>query len=392
MIAVAWRTSRGPVWTKVVVGAGGAAVTEEFARPVGTPVSAGHGASHGNGNGNGVVSMSPSNGHGTTKSSKSKSKAKKSAAGGTAGWARVPAIAAADGGRLLVHSGSGGGGASPRLAVWDASYGVLLEDGVAPGVSVDGNGPPSSAERHARAVAMKVSGDGAHLALAVAGRVIVCPVPVKAAGTLASLLRRKRPPSGTEGGSLVAGGLAFPSVDLAGSAPASKLLEQTGTLEAGDWEAAVVTPFRAAEAEVVRSLRDAARRKDGGAFERVLREHLQQRTAAAVAVGARGPSSGEVSGDGVSGGGGGRKKRRRDGPAAGGYSAGVVAAAVELCLANPDAKLWGGLAVLVRSGGVSARHHRGLVTAIVEHASAELLEEVSREAVDVSQSSGYARL
>lgn len=234
---------------------------------------------------------------------------------------------------------------------------------------------------------MKVSGDGAHLALAVAGRVVICPIPVKAAGTLASLLRRKRPNSGVEGG----GRLAFPSVDLAGSASASKLLEQTGSVEAGDWEAAVVTPFRAAEEEVVRSLRDAARRKDGGAFERVLQEHLQQRMAAA----AGGSSSGEVSGNGVvSGGGdGGRKKRRRDGPAAaaGGYSAGVIAAAVELCLANPEAKLWGALAVLVRSGGVSARHHRGLVTAIVEHASGELLEEVSPGAVDV-RCSGRARM
>lgn len=407
VIAVAWRMSRGPVWTKVVVGAGGA--EEEFARPAGAPEPASsHRAS--DGNGNGVVSMSPSNGHGTPKSGKSK--AKKSAAraahvisGGkgsvAAGWARVPAIAAADGGRLLVHGG-GGGGAGPRLAVWDVTYGVLLEDSAAPESSIDGAGPsPSSGERKARAVGMKVSGDGAHLALAVAGRVIVCSVPVKAVGTLASLLRRKRPPSGVEGGggggslaAVAGGGLAFPSVDLAGSASASKLLEQTGTLEAGDWEAAVVTPFRAAEAEVVRSLRDAVRRKDGGAFERALREHLQQR--AAAAAGAGGTSSGEVSGDGVvvSGGGyGGRKKRRRNGPTAavGGYSAGIIAAAVELCLANPHAKLWGALSMLVRSGGVSARHHRGLVTAIVEHASGELLEEVSPGAFDV-QCSGQTRL
>lgn len=399
VIAVAWRTSSGPVWTKVVVGAGGAA--EEFARTTETSGSGSRDACDGNGNG-AAVSALPSNGHGTPKSSKSK--LKKSAAGGAhrlavvsggrgsvaAGWARVPAIAAADGGRLLVHGGGGGGGgASPRLAVWDVTYGVLLEDGVAPEVSIDGSGgggggppPSSSVERQARAVGMKVSGDGAHLALAVAGRVIVCPVPVKAAGTLASLLRRKRPaPSCVPGGgSLSAGGMAFPSVDLAGSAAASKLLEQTGTLEAGDWEAGVVTPFRAAEAAVVRSLRDAARRKDGGAFERILLEHVQQR--AAAAAGER-PSGGEASGDGaVSVRGNGRKKRRRDGPAAGGdYSAGIVAAAVELCLSNPGAKLWGALAVLVRSGGVSARHHRGLVAAIVEHASAELLEEVSRNAV-----------
>eukprot|EP00903_Cladosiphon_okamuranus_P009379 g8943.t1 len=397
VIAVAWRTSSGPVWTKVIVGAGGA--QEEFARPAGTqePANSHHAS---DGKGNGVVSMSPSNGHGTAKPGKSK--AKKPAAGAAhvpsggkgsvaAGWARVPAIAAADGARLLVHSG-GGGGAGPRLAIWDATYGVLLEDGAAPEVSTDDAvPPPQSGEKQTRAIGMKVSGDGAHVALAVAGRVVICPVPVQAAGTLASLLRRKRPSSGVKGGggslgNVSGGGVAFPSVDLDGRAPASKLLEQTGTLEAGDWEAAVVTPFRAAEAEVVRSLRDAARRKDGGAFELALREHLQQRAAAA---GAGGQSSGEVSGDRVvvsSGGDGGGKKRRRNGrAAAGGYSAGIIAAAVELCLANPHAKLWGALSVLVRSGGVSARHHRGLVTAIVEHASGELLEEVMLHVPDLPE-------
>lgn len=292
-----------------------------------------------------------------------------------AGWSGVPAVAAADGGRLLVHSG----GASPRLAIWDAAYGVLLEDNGAPEAN-DGGATPFS--REGKAVVMAVSGDGAHLGLAVAGTVIICPLPIKEAGTLASLLRRKRPsPSivaGVAGSGCGGGGAAYPSVDLARSARASNILSHTGTLEKGQWEAAVVMPFREEETKVVRSLQDAARRKDCDAFERTLGEHLQQR-AAAVAAGTAG---GEVfSGDGsgeVSGGGGdeARKRRRRKARDGDGYSAAVVSAAVELCLANPDAELWGALAVLVRSGGVSARHHRGLVAAIVQYASPELLEEV----------------
>lgn len=359
VIAVAWRTSSGPVWTKAVVGAGG--VTEEFARRAGGAVVSGSRSATEH-NGNGIVSVSSSNGHGTPKA-KSKKPVGTQSSGGEgngAAWASVPAIAAADGGRLLIHSGSGEG-ANPRLAVWDSSYGVLLEDGVAPEVSSDSGGGAGSALRSSgKAVGLKVSGDGAHLAISAAGKVLVCPLPAQAAGTLASLLRRKRPsPSAIGGSTIIRGGRGsnFPSIDLSRSVPASTLLGKTGAVEAGKWEAAVVVPFREAEVGVVRSLREAAHRKDVGAFERAIREHL---------------------GGGSCGGDGGaedvRKKRQRgDG---GGLSAGVVAAAVELCLANPDAKLWGGLGVLVRSGGVSARHHRGLVAAIVQHASPELLEEV----------------
>lgn len=377
-IAVAWRTCRGPAWTKMVLGAGGA--TQEFARPAGTAAAIDSPIT--SGNGNGVSSPSPSNG--SAKKSK-KAKGKKSAAvvghelpvchgDSAAGWSKVPAIAAADGGRLLVHSGGGSGGANPpRIAMWDAAYGVLLEDGIAPEVSAgSGGGSASRGGGDGRAVDLQVSRDGAHLAVAVAGRVLICPLPVKATGTLASLLRRKRPSSGVDGGAGGAaitrgGGPAFPSVDLSQSSPASRLLQQTGALEAGEWEAAVVTPFRQAEAEVIRSLGDAARRRDVDAFERILREHLQQRAAAAGG----GPANGKD----------GRKKRRRAaGTDRGDYAAGVVAAAVELCLADPGASLWGALAVLVRSGGVSARHHRGLVATIVEHASPKLLEEVRRGA------------
>lgn len=389
VVSVAWRTSRGPMWTRVLVGADEA--TEDFSRPAGTvvtPVGSHHASSELNGNGM-TVSASPSNGHGTPKSSKSKGKKLATrhgavASGGkdtaTAGWSCVPVIAAADGGRLLVHSG---GEMNARLAIWDASYGVLLEDGAAPEVASESGGggggasPSSPSGRDGRAVGMKVSGDGAHLALAVAGRVFICHIPVKAAGTLASLLRRKRT-SFAEAGSLCVAGSrpAFPSVDLARSAPAWKLLERTGTPEAGKWEATVVTPFREAEAEVVRSLEDAACRKDGDAFERIVREHLQQQQQVAASMGAGKSAGGEVAGDG-------RKKRRRGGGGRDGEecSARIVAAAVDLCLANPDAKLWGALSVLITSGGVSARHHRGLVLAIVDHASPELLEEVSRGAL-----------
>ncbi|CAM9402795.1 unnamed protein product [Ectocarpus sp. 8 AP-2014] len=367
VISVAWRTSSGPVWTKAVIGAGG--VTEEFARRAGGEVVAGsrRATEH---NGNGVVSVSSSNGHGTPKAKSKKPAGNQSSVGEGSGpaWASVPAIAAADGGRLLIHSGSRGD-ASPRLAVWDSSYGVLLEDGVAPEFSSDGGGGGSASRSSGRAVSLKVSGDGAHLAIAAAGKVLVCPLPAQAAGTLASLLRRKRPSLSAIGGSTVipAGrGSSFPSIDLSRSVPASTLLGKTGAVEAGKWEAAVVVPFREAEAGVIRSLREAARRKDIVAFEHVLREHL---------------GGGSRSSDGR--GEDGRKKRQRGNGE--GFSSGVVAAAVELCLANPDAKLWGGLGVLVRSGGVSARHHRGLVAEIVEHASPELLEEVMLHVPDLPE-------
>ncbi|CAB1099630.1 unnamed protein product [Ectocarpus sp. CCAP 1310/34] len=366
VISVAWRTSSGPVWTKAVIGAGG--VTEEFARRAGGAVVAGSRRAT-EYNDNGVVSVSSSNGHGTPKAKSKKPAENQSSVGEGSGaaWASVPAIAAADGGRLLIHSGSGGY-SSPRLAVWDSSYGVLLEDGVSPEFSSDSGRGGSASRLSGRAVGLKVSGDGAHLAIAAAGKVLVCPLPAQAAGTLASLLRRKRPSPSAIGESTIisAGrGSSFPSIDLSRSIPASTLLEKTGAVEAGKWEAAVVVPFREAEAGVIRSLGEAARRKDIEAFEQVLREH----------------QGGSCSSDGR-GEDGSKKRQRGDGR---GFSAGVVAAAVELCLANPDAKLWGGLGVLVRSGGVSARHHRGLVAEIVEHASPELLEEVMLHVPDLPE-------
>lgn len=357
VLSVGWRTPRGPVWTKVVVGAGGA--KEEFSRPAAVAAVAGGGAVVANGaaaadDRNGSLA----NGHNNVKAKLTKSiEGNHSVVPGEAGGAErgsVPAIAAADGGRLFVHSG----GASPRLLTWDATYGVLLEDSEAPELTHGG----ADSVRAGRAARMLVSGDGANLALTVASSVVICPLPVKRAGTLASLLRRERPALTLAD---VAGGPAFPSVDLARSAPALSLLERTGALKAGEWEL-VVMPFREAEAGVIRSLRDAARRKDGASFEGTLREHAQQLAGGS----ANGDASERISTEEWG------KKRRRNADKRRIYSAAVVTAAVELCLANPDADLWCALAVLVRSGAVSARHHRDLVATVVEHGPPELLEEV----------------
>ncbi|CAM9728561.1 unnamed protein product [Laminaria digitata] len=379
VVSVAWRTSRGPAWTKVVLDAAGA--REELARPVATAAAAMVDAMvESNGSGFGEVGgpvVSVSNGHGGSPkkvSARSKKSAEAGDSGGAGRWSSVPAVASADGGRLLVHSG----GATPRLAIWDAGYGVLLDDDGAPGSEVGGN---AAGKAVGKAVSMAVSGDGAHVGISAAGRVLICPLPVNEDGTLASLLRRKRPSfssavatAAAAGGGVGPSGLAFPSVDLARNGPASSLLGRSGALVAAEWEAAVVVPFREAEAKVIQSLHGAARRKDRDAFERVLREHGQRRASAAAAAGG---GSSDVA-EGVVGEGGqeGRKRRRRrEGRDGEDFSPGVVAAAVELCLKNPGAELWNSLAVLLRSGGVSARHHRGLVASIVKHASPELLEE-----------------
>lgn len=356
VVSVAWQTSRGPMWTKVVVRATGA--MEELARPAGAAAAAVDTTSDSANGSTAGATVGVSNGKiKSKKMSVSHDLDQSVVVAGKPngdGFNNIPAIAAADGGLLLVHSG----GASPRLAIWDATYGVLLEDNMSPETN---NG--SSARAGTKAISMKVSGDGAHLALAVSGRVLLHNLPMKQAGTLASLLRRKRP---VVARASVGGLVTFPSVDLARNFPASNLLEQTGTLEAGKWEAAVVLPFREVETEVVRSLQDAARRKDANAFECILREHLQQRLAATAFNGQGGDEKG-------------RRRRRQDAHGdSGGYSAGVVSAAVHLCLAHPEAGLWSALSLLLKSGGVSARHHRGLVSAIVENASTQLLEEVSR--------------
>lgn len=384
VVSVAWRTSRGPAWTKVVLDAAGA--REELARPVAAAAAAMIDAMV-QSNGNGIGSVGDpvgvvSNGHGGSPkkiSARSKKSAEAGDSGGAVGWGSVPAVASADGGRLLVHSG----GATARLSIWDAAYGVLLDDEGAPGSEVGGN---AAGKAVGKAVSMAVSGDGAHLGISAAGRVLICPLPVKEAGTLASLLRRKRLSSSSSvakataaagGGGGGLSGLAFPSVDLAKNGLASSLLERSGALEAAEWEAAVVTPFREAEAKVIQSLHAAARWKDCDAFERVLREHGQRRASAAAAAAAGGGSV-DVA-DGVVGERGQerrKRRRRREEREGEDYSPGVVTAAVELCLKNPQAGLWNSLAVLVRSGGVSARQHRSLVASMVEHASPELLEEV----------------
>lgn len=400
VLSVAWRSSRGPLWTKVVVSSSGA--REEFARlagalPLAAPVPAAEVE--------GVAALC--NGHKPAMRSPKKIKSKQvvapdenrlmeHASGDDASFIDSwPALATADGGRLLVHSG----GSSPRLATWDAMYGVLLDDGDAPEITT-GSGSSAGVARSTRAVNMVVSGDGAHLALAVGGRVLICPLPVKEAGTLASLLRRKRPAAMVAG--TACGGAnspvshlrtgeepTFPAVDLACNVDAARvLLQDTGTFSPGEWEKVVISPFRVAESAVVRSLEDAARRKDGEEFERVLQEHMHHSAALAVIDSAVSENkvkdsvnSGVAKGDSAEASSPAvavrnTKNRRRGNVHREEYSAGIVAAAVELCIANPRANLWAALGLLVRSGGVSARHHRGLVEAIVRGGPQELLEEV----------------
>lgn len=426
VLSVAWRSPRGTVWTKVVVSTSGA--REEFARPLEVArLAAAAVVPAGGADGGSLGAVAAvCNGQKSAKKPKSKKGAKgsptnrlvehASSNGSLAcGGAKVrdqclPALATADGGRLIVHSG----GASPRLTVWDATYGVLLEDGESPEVTAAVAAAENPGAVTARkSASMVVSGDGAHLALALGGSVVVFPLPVKESGTLASLLRRKRP-AAKVAATIAAGAAAadvfristqeaFPTVDLAGSSSAAHvLLQKTGVFADGEWEAAVVSPVREQESAVIQGLQDAAHRKDPDDFERVLREHVQRRAVAegereggnpehtAAASGAQTPED-VGKHDGGSGGGGkevstevasssrwehGRSKRRRAIAKCLGYSAGVLSTAIELCISNPEANLWNALGLLVRSGGVSARNHRGLVAAIVKDGPQELLEEV----------------
>lgn len=365
LMVVAWRTPQGPLWTKIVVDARG--IREKFARSA-VPVSAVetsaiHGAP------NGVVTAAVTNGHKKTsghdriKSVPTKQMLMAGGLGSGAGmFSSIPAVADADGGRLFVHSG----GAYPRLSVWDAVYGILLEDDRAPGTAEFG----AECARRNRAASLMVSGEGSYLAIAMAGRVLVCPVPVRDAGTLSSLLRRKRPSSAVE--AAIPRGLAraFPAIDLARNASAAGLLDNTGAVEPSTWDAGVVTPFRDAETRAIRLLEGAARRKDSRSFKRIVQEHLQHlRTGVAVISGDDSTDAG-----GAETGEDGRRKRRRG---EGNLTVGAVTTVgVELCLAHPKAALWDALPILLESGGVSARQHGGLVKGVIEHAP-HLLEMVS---------------
>lgn len=412
IFSVVWRSSRGAVWTKVVMSASG--VREEFTRPISTPRLIVEGGAGGPEGADGAV-PALCNGHMPDPKSTKESKSRRgnndmmTTLSGEAAIDRqhLPMLANADGGRLLVHSG----GPSPRLAVWDATYGVLLDDHEAPEIAASAESP---AKGHATSIV--VSGDGGHLAVAAGGKVVVCPLPVKEGGSLASLLRRKHPaalvPERSDGtGALtvfrIHSSPCFPAVDLTGnpSAAAGVLLRKTGVLAPEEWEEAVVSPFRKEESAVVKALEDATRRKDSGAFERVLREHAQQRardeegqfcegstttvitTAASAAQTAEGAGKHGRDSVGIEKNRGsthaaslrwehGRSNRRR----AWSCSAGVLSSAVELCILNPEANLWNALGLLVRSGGVSAREHRGLVTAVVKDGPQELLEEVRNAA------------
>lgn len=378
-LAVAWRSPRGPFWTKLALSAEG--VREEFSRPAGvsrvTPV---------------VVPDSPRDvapeGTGNKSSNKSRRppKLKKATLAGThdvvvgsvgssdAGHA-LPSVVAADGNRVLVHSG----GAYPQLACWDAVYGVLLDESEAPERSSDSlTGPGAGKGSRSQAVSMALSRNGAYLGVAAGGEVIVCGLPVRESSTLASLLRRKRPSVGAvlEGASVSEhprmGTLLAPSVDLSRNERAAQILRGAGVPAAGEWEAAVIGPSREAESRVIGSLEAAVRERDGEAFKNILLEVLREGSA----VESRG---GEDSGAGVEGAPSMErecKRKRRKVPLRRHYPPNVVSAAVDLCLRNPGANLWGALRLLLKSGGVSARHHRGLVAAIVEHGPTGLLEEV----------------
>lgn len=365
LMVVAWRAPQGPLWTKIVVDSRG--IRETFVRSA-VPVSAVdtsaiHGAP------NGVVTAAVTNGHKKTNghdrviSMPAKQMLMAGGLGSGAGMFRsIPAVAEADGGRLFVHSG----GAFPRLSVWDAVYGILLEDDRAPETAEFG----AECARMNRAASLMVSGDGSYLALAIAGRVLICHVPVREAGTLSSLLRRKRPSSAIEAATAKGLDRAFPAIDLVRNASAAGLLDNTGVVESSTWDAGVVTPFRDAEMRAIRSLEDAARRKDSRSFKCIVQEHLQQMRTGVGAI------SGDDSTDAgaAEAGEDGRRKRRRAG---GNLTVGAVTTAgVELCLAHPKAALWDALPILLESGGVSARQHRGLVKGVIEHAP-HLLEMVS---------------
>lgn len=435
VLSVAWRSPRGAVWTKVVVSASGA--REEFARSLsGTHSTAPAMVACAGG---AVAALCNGHSPGEKKKSLKKAKSKHGAKGATSNQlvehassngalaCRVevahqcfPVLAGADGGRLLVHSG----GTRPRLTIWDATYGVLLDDGESPEVTAVTVVEDAGAVAGRKAVSMTVSADGAQLALALGGKVVVCPLPVKETGTLASLLRRKRPATMLTATTTttiataadvfrLSANQVFPAVDLGRSSSAAHvLLQKTGVFADEEWEAAVVSPFRAKESAVIKALQDAAHRKDADAFERVLREHLQeqrqqqQQQQRAVPDGeikaegrdpehtttASGSPTPEVVGK--HGGGGvdegkefstdvassrweqGRYNRRRALLKGCSCSAQVLSAAIDLCISNPEANLWNALGLLLRSGGVSARNHRGLVAAIMKSGPQELLEEV----------------
>lgn len=405
VFSVAWRSRRGVVWTKVVISASG--VREEFTRPIGTPRLMVEGWA--GGADDAVLALC--NGHKPDSKSPNKSKSKKRdegmstnvSVGADIGRQDLPMLANADGGRLLVHSG----GPSPRLAMWDATYGVLLDDYEAPEMTASVESPAKG-----KATSIVVSGDGSHLAVASGGKVVVCPLPVKEGGNLASLLRRKHPAAlvpersdgtGTPTVFRIHSNPCFPAVDLTAnsSAAAGALLRKTGVVAPKEWERTVVSPFRKEESAVVKALEDATRRKDGGGFERVLRQHAQQRAlaekeqlcehssttnitvASSAAQTAKDAGKHEGGSVGIGRNRGskhvaslrwehGRSNRRRPWSC----SARVLSAAVELCILNPEANLWNALGLLVRSGGVSAREHRGLVMAVVKDGPQELLEEV----------------
>lgn len=387
VILVAWRSPRGPLWTKVTVSASG--VREELSRPADmgrsapttVPNSPTCGASGGDGHDLDKAAC-------RSKGERGKNHELVDAANGGEESRRSPTVAAAGGGRLFVHSG----GTNPRLSSWDATYGVLLDEGEAPEYQLGETTAVQGNTSGAKAVTMVVSDDGAQLALAVGEQVIWCALPVMGPGTLASLLRRKRPTTDIalaidagEAMTQTQRGL-FPSVDLMRSTSATQLLDRTGITETRKWEIAVLDPLRRRESEVIHALEEATRRRDAEAFMRIIQhgegglkapEKPAQTRSAEVGSITCVKSTGDEAGGAPSPGEQEAKKRQRDACQGMKILPRILSTAVELCLTNPGANLWCALRMLIQSGGISARHHRGLVPVIIDHGPPDLLEEVS---------------
>ncbi|CAN0230136.1 unnamed protein product, partial [Discosporangium mesarthrocarpum] len=369
-ISVGWRTPRGPVWTKFHLSSTGGARLE-FAKRVGLPlqppsrqssedelaVTAAVAQDHA------AAGSAPPNaddhGRGGSRSDVILSMGPRS---------QVLFLCRRQGGRGGKHGGSAP--PPPLVSVWDATYGVLLEEGPAPAHRRGGWGSLAAQSESPPWQGMQVSWGGSYVAFAGAGGVIASPLPTReGAGTLASILRRKH---GRGQGQGLAGRLSTATaeagpgeegkVDLSRwNTGAMRLLEKTGPVDAREWEPMVGVSWDA-EARTVETLRRAALRGDAEGFAAAMEEHCLSQQQQQHRD--RGEGGGPRGGWGEGGGG------------SGCYSTSVVAEAVELCLLYPKAGLWGVFESLVNSRGVSARHHHGMISTLLKHAPPQLLEQV----------------
>ncbi|CAM9331382.1 unnamed protein product, partial [Choristocarpus tenellus] len=307
--------------------------------------------------------------------------------------------------QLIVYSGSNSNNSNGNrvpalLSMWDTKYGVLLEANEAP--LGDWNLRNNGVEGRTLWECMEVSGDGEYLALAETKGVIVCPLPARAgAGTLASILRHgQRRGVGAVGVKESAcrsnmeatdwRGMpsVFPTIDFNHNADAKSLLQHPQPLGSGEWDP-VVRKFQNVEAKIVESLSAAAAVGDWKAFDQALEEHRLHGMGLDGGQGSSGdPEAGAGTEMVVGRTNGVRRKRGRGGKGVHGrvgYSSVVVSKVVELCMLYPEAELWSSLEKLVRSGGVSARHHQGMVGVLLKHAPSSLLEEVLANVKDLPE-------